>query len=88
MRKVLRLILEELSDSRDQHGMDVLLFHEMGSIIERIGIFTEISAPCANTDHAASAIMVMLAEKGQNHIIAAVSSRGHQSFFSVTAVFA
>jgi hypothetical protein len=32
--------------------------------------------------------MVVRTEKGQDHMIAAVSSRGRQSFFPVSAVFA
>ena len=88
MRRVLRPTQEEPYNSRGQHGADVLLFHEMGSIVYGIGTITEKSAPGAKADHAAFAIMVASTEKGQRHIIAAVSSKSRQSFFPVTAVFA
>ena len=41
MKRVLKLTLEELSNHRDKHGMDEFLFHEMGSVINDIRVFTE-----------------------------------------------
>ena len=41
MRRVSRLTQEELFNHRDKHGMDEFLFHEMGSGINDIRVFTE-----------------------------------------------
>ena len=41
MRRVLKLILEELFNGRNKHGADEFLFHEMRSVINDIGVFPE-----------------------------------------------